>query len=65
MGNIGALEITLIILVLVLLFGAKKLPELARVVAVPDGAGPGWWHGRLLGAGRGHRDERRGEYATS
>ena len=30
MGNIGALEITLIILVLVLLFGAKKLPELAR-----------------------------------
>jgi sec-independent protein translocase protein TatA len=30
MGNIGALEITLIILVLLLLFGAKKLPELAR-----------------------------------
>ncbi len=30
MGNIGPLEITLILLVLVLLFGAKKLPELAR-----------------------------------
>jgi sec-independent protein translocase protein TatA len=30
MGNLGPLEITLILLVLVLLFGAKKLPELAR-----------------------------------
>jgi sec-independent protein translocase protein TatA len=30
MGQFGAMEITLIILVLVLLFGAKKLPELAR-----------------------------------
>jgi sec-independent protein translocase protein TatA len=30
MGGIGPMEITLIILVLVLLFGAKKLPELAR-----------------------------------
>lgn len=30
MGSFGAMEITLIILVLVLLFGAKKLPELAR-----------------------------------
>jgi len=30
MGSIGAPEIILIILVLVLLFGAKKLPELAR-----------------------------------
>jgi sec-independent protein translocase protein TatA len=28
--GIGPMEITLIILVLVLLFGAKKLPELAR-----------------------------------
>ena len=30
MPNLGAPEIILIILVLVLLFGAKKLPELAR-----------------------------------
>ena len=30
MGQIGAPEIILIILALVLLFGAKKLPELAR-----------------------------------
>ena len=30
MGQFGVMEITLIILVLVLLFGAKKLPELAR-----------------------------------
>ena len=30
MGEIGAPEIVLIIVVLVLLFGAKKLPELAR-----------------------------------
>jgi len=30
MGSIGAPEIILIILALVLLFGAKKLPELAR-----------------------------------
>ena len=30
MGNLGALEITIILLILVLLFGAKKLPELAR-----------------------------------
>jgi sec-independent protein translocase protein TatA len=30
MGNLGPTEIILIILVLVLLFGAKKLPELAR-----------------------------------
>ena len=30
MGNLGPPEIILIILVLVLLFGAKKLPELAR-----------------------------------
>jgi sec-independent protein translocase protein TatA len=29
-GNIGPTEIILILLVLVLLFGAKKLPELAR-----------------------------------
>lgn len=30
MGDIGAPEIILILVVLVLLFGAKKLPELAR-----------------------------------
>jgi sec-independent protein translocase protein TatA len=30
MRNIGPLEITMIILVLVLLFGAKRLPDLAR-----------------------------------
>ena len=30
MGGIGATEIILVLLVLVLLFGAKKLPELAR-----------------------------------
>lgn len=30
MGNIGATEIILILLVLILLFGARKLPELAR-----------------------------------
>ena len=30
MGQIGATEIILILLVVVLLFGAKKLPELAR-----------------------------------
>jgi sec-independent protein translocase protein TatA len=30
MGQIGAPEILLILVVLVLLFGAKKLPELAR-----------------------------------
>ncbi len=30
MGGIGAPEIILVLLVLVLLFGAKKLPELAR-----------------------------------
>ncbi|GAA1917406.1 Sec-independent protein translocase subunit TatA [Nocardioides marmoribigeumensis] len=30
MGNLGAPEILLILVVLVLLFGAKKLPELAR-----------------------------------
>lgn len=30
MGNLGPTEILLILLVLVLLFGAKKLPELAR-----------------------------------
>jgi sec-independent protein translocase protein TatA len=30
MPNIGPLEIILLFLVLVLLFGAKKLPELAR-----------------------------------
>jgi sec-independent protein translocase protein TatA len=30
MGDIGAPEIILILLVLVLLFGAKKLPDLAR-----------------------------------
>ena len=30
MGSLGAPEIILIIIVLVLLFGAKKLPELAR-----------------------------------
>ncbi len=29
-GNLGTTEILLILLVLVLLFGAKKLPELAR-----------------------------------
>ena len=30
MGNLGPTEIILILLVLILLFGAKKLPELAR-----------------------------------
>jgi sec-independent protein translocase protein TatA len=30
MGHIGPLELTLIIAVILLLFGAKKLPELAR-----------------------------------
>ena len=30
MPNLGPMEIILILLVLVLLFGAKKLPELAR-----------------------------------
>jgi sec-independent protein translocase protein TatA len=30
MGSLGPTEIILIVLVLVLLFGAKKLPELAR-----------------------------------
>ena len=30
MGSIGATEIILILLVLILLFGARKLPELAR-----------------------------------
>ena len=30
MGSIGATEIILVLLVLVLLFGAKKLPDLAR-----------------------------------
>ena len=30
MGNLGPTEIILILLVLVLLFGAKKLPDLAR-----------------------------------
>jgi sec-independent protein translocase protein TatA len=30
MGSIGAPEILIVILVLVILFGAKKLPELAR-----------------------------------
>jgi sec-independent protein translocase protein TatA len=30
LGNLGPTEIILIILVIVLLFGAKKLPELAR-----------------------------------
>ena len=30
MGNLGPTEIILILLVIVLLFGAKKLPELAR-----------------------------------
>jgi sec-independent protein translocase protein TatA len=30
MGNLGPTEIILILLILVLLFGAKKLPELAR-----------------------------------
>ncbi len=29
-GNIGATEIILIILVILLLFGAKKIPELAQ-----------------------------------
>lgn len=32
MGGLGAGEIALILLVLLLLFGAKKLPELARSV---------------------------------
>lgn len=32
MGSLGPLEISLIVLVIVLLFGAKKLPELARSV---------------------------------
>ncbi|MFA6980275.1 MAG: twin-arginine translocase TatA/TatE family subunit [Ignavibacteriaceae bacterium] len=30
MGNIGTTEIILILLVVVLLFGAKKIPELAQ-----------------------------------
>ena len=30
MGNLGAPELVIILVVLVLLFGAKKLPELAR-----------------------------------
>jgi sec-independent protein translocase protein TatA len=30
MGNLGPLEITIILLIVLLLFGAKKLPELAR-----------------------------------
>ncbi|NLD91687.1 MAG: twin-arginine translocase TatA/TatE family subunit [Fibrobacter sp.] len=30
MGNLGATEIILILLVVVLLFGAKKIPELAK-----------------------------------
>lgn len=30
MGNLGATEIILILLVLVLLFGGKKIPELMR-----------------------------------
>jgi sec-independent protein translocase protein TatA len=30
MGNLGPTELFLVLLVLVLLFGAKKLPELAR-----------------------------------
>ena len=30
MGSIGAPEVLIVILVLVILFGAKKLPELAR-----------------------------------
>ncbi|MGK9367630.1 twin-arginine translocase TatA/TatE family subunit [Melioribacter sp. Ez-97] len=30
MGNLGATEIILIVLVLVLLFGGKKIPELMR-----------------------------------
>ena len=40
MGNLGPTEIILILLVLVLLFGAKKLPELARGSgrALPDAA---------------------------
>jgi len=29
-GNLGATEIILIVLVILLLFGAKKIPELAR-----------------------------------
>lgn len=29
-GNLGATEIILIVLVVLLLFGAKKIPELAR-----------------------------------
>ena len=32
MGNFGATEIILILLVVVLLFGAKKIPELAKGV---------------------------------
>lgn len=31
-GNLGAMEIILIVLVVVLLFGAKKIPELAQGV---------------------------------
>ena len=30
MGNLGATEIILIVLVIVVFFGAKKIPELAR-----------------------------------
>ena len=30
LGNMGGWEITLILIVVVLLFGAKKIPELAR-----------------------------------
>lgn len=32
MGSLGPLEISLIVLVILLLFGAKKLPDLARSV---------------------------------
>ena len=37
MGNLGPTEIILILLVLVLLFGAKKLPEMARSVGRAQG----------------------------
>ena len=36
--NIGPTEIILVLLLALLLFGAKKLPELARALGAPQGA---------------------------
>lgn len=33
MGRIGFMEILLVVLVIILLFGAKKLPEIGRALA--------------------------------